>query len=135
MKGESEMSDERFERGWKKLCELNEPYAMLMRETMEETEPDLFNYVIEFIFGDVLSRPVLDLKTRELATVAVLIALGNAKPQLRLHIHGALNVGWTREEVHEIIMQQAVYAGFPAALNGITLAREVFAERDAQGLS
>jgi 4-carboxymuconolactone decarboxylase len=129
------MDDERFERGWEKLCELNEPYAKLMRAAMEEEEPELFRSLVEFVFGDVLSRPVLDLKMRELATVAVLTALGNARPQLRLHIHGALNVGWKREEVHEIIMQQAIYAGFPAALNGITLAREVFAERDAQGLS
>jgi 4-carboxymuconolactone decarboxylase len=129
------MSDERYERGWEKLCELDEPYAKVMRDTMKEAEPDLFRFVIEFVFGDVLSRPLLDLKARELVTVAVLTALGNARPQLRLHINGALNVGWTREEVYEIILQQAVYAGFPAALNGIALAREVFADRDAQGLS
>jgi 4-carboxymuconolactone decarboxylase len=129
------MSDERHERGWEKLCELNEPYARLMQETMRKEEPELYDFVVEFVFGDVLSRPVLDLKERELATVAVLTALGNARPQLRLHIHGALNVGWTREEVREIILQQAVYAGFPAALNGVGVAREVFAERDAQGLS
>ena len=129
------MSDERFERGWEKLRELDEPNAMLLRETMSKEEPELYRLLVEYVFGEVLSRPVLDLKARELATVAVLTALGTARPQLRLHINGALNVGWTREEVHEIIMQQAVYAGFPAALNGLTLAREVFAERDAKGLS
>jgi len=124
------MGDERFERGWLKFCELNEPYAEQMRETLKRDEPELFRFIVEFVFGEVLSRPALDLKTRELVTVAVLTALGNARQQLRLHIHGALNVGWSREEVHEIIMQQAVYAGFPAALNGATLAREVFAQRD-----
>ncbi|MBN2028401.1 MAG: carboxymuconolactone decarboxylase family protein [Actinobacteria bacterium] len=129
------MGDERFERGWSKFRELNEPYAEQMRETMERDEPELFRFIVEFVFGEVLSRPVLDLKTRELVTVAVLTALGNARQQLRLHIHAALNVGWSREEVHEIIMQQAVYAGFPAALNGATLAREVFAHRDKQNLS
>ncbi len=129
------MSEDRHQRGWEKLCELNGPYAEVLRETMQEEEPELYGFLLEFVFGDVLSRPVLDLKQRELATVAVLTALGNARPQLRLHIHGALNVGWTREEVHEIILQQAVYAGFPAALNGVALAREVFAERDAEGLS
>jgi 4-carboxymuconolactone decarboxylase len=129
------MSDERHDRGWKKLCELDEANARNLQETLKVEEPELFDWLVEFVFGDVLSRPVLNLKARELATVAVLTALGNARPQLRLHINGALNAGWTRQEIHEIILQQAVYAGFPAALNGISLAREVFADRDAKGLS
>jgi 4-carboxymuconolactone decarboxylase len=69
-----------------------------------------------------------------MAVVAALTALGNAAPQLRVHIHGALNVGVTREEVVEIIMMMAVYAGFPAALNGMAAAKDVFAERDAKGI-
>ena len=56
--------------------------------------------------------------------------MGNATPQLKVHIHGALNVGCSRDEVVELIMQMAVYAGFPAALNGLFAAKEVFAERD-----
>ncbi|HEY7164021.1 MAG TPA: carboxymuconolactone decarboxylase family protein, partial [Candidatus Binatia bacterium] len=59
-----------------------------------------------------------------------LTAMGNAAPQLKAHIDGALNVGCTREEVIEVIMQMAVYAGFPAALNGLFAAKEVFAERE-----
>ncbi|MEW6555145.1 MAG: carboxymuconolactone decarboxylase family protein [Actinomycetota bacterium] len=129
------MSDDRHQRGWEKLCELDEANARTLQETMRNGEPELFDWLVGFVFGDVLSRPVLDLKMRELATVAVLTALGTARPQLRLHINGALNAGWTREEVHEIILQQAVYAGFPAALNGVAIAREVFADRDAKGLS
>ena len=125
------MNNERYERGWQKITEINEPFAVLMRESLKEIAPDLGDYSIEFIFGDVLSHPGLDLKSRELATVAALTALGNAQPQLRFHIHGALNVGWTREEVVQVITQMAVYAGFPAALNGISVAREVFAERDS----
>jgi 4-carboxymuconolactone decarboxylase len=90
----------------------------------------LGRYIIEFAFGDIYARPGLDLKLREIATVAALTALGNAQPQLKVHIHGALNVGCTREEVVEVILQMAVYAGFPAALNGVTAAKEVFQERD-----
>jgi len=60
---------------------------------------------------------------------------GNAAPQLKFHIHGALNVGCTRQEVVEVIMQMAVYAGFPAALNGLPAAKEVFIERDESGKS
>ena len=101
---------------------------------MKDVAPDLARYVIEFPFGDVYSRPGLDLKSREIATVAALTALGNAAPQLKVHIHGALNVGCSREEIVEIIIQMAVYAGFPAALNGIFAAREVFRERDEKRL-
>jgi 4-carboxymuconolactone decarboxylase len=86
--------------------------------------------VIEFPFGDIYSRPGLDLKTRELGVIAALTALGNASPQLRVHIHGALNVGCSRTEIVEMIMQMAVYAGFPAALNGLYAVKEVFAQRD-----
>jgi 4-carboxymuconolactone decarboxylase len=57
-------------------------------------------------------------------------AMGNAAPQLKVHIQAALNVGVTRDEVIEIIMQMAVYAGFPAALNGLFAARDVFAADD-----
>jgi 4-carboxymuconolactone decarboxylase len=86
--------------------------------------------LIEFPCGDIYSRPQLDLKSREIGVVAALTALGNAQPQLKVHINGALNVGCTRDEVVEIIMQMAVYAGFPAALNGLFAAKEVFAERE-----
>ncbi len=66
------------------------------------------------------------MKSREIATVAALTALGYARPQLKVHIAAALNVGCKKEEVIEIIIQLAVYAGFPAALNGLSAAREVF---------
>lgn len=87
---------------------------------------------MEFPFGDIYNRASLDLKSREIATIAALTALGNARPQLELHVGGALNVGCTRSEIVEVIMQMAVYAGFPAALNGLFAAQAVFAERDAK---
>jgi 4-carboxymuconolactone decarboxylase len=86
-------------------------------------------YVVEFPFGDIYARPGLQLKEREIATVAALTTLGNASSQLRVHIHGALNVGCTPREVTETILQMAVYAGFPAALNGMFDAKAVFGER------
>lgn len=69
----------------------------------------------------------LDLRSREIATVAALTAMGNAAPQLKVHIGAALHVGLTQDEIVEVIMQMAVYAGFPAALNGLFAAKEVFA--------
>ncbi|HEX9191126.1 MAG TPA: carboxymuconolactone decarboxylase family protein, partial [Candidatus Deferrimicrobiaceae bacterium] len=61
--------------------------------------------------------------------------LGNAEPQLRVHLGAALNAGCTRAEIVEVLMQMAVYAGIPAALNALYLAKEVFAERDGRGLT
>ena len=68
----------------------------------------------------------MDLKTRELATVAALTATGTATAQLRVHIQAALHVGASRHEIIETILQIIPYAGFPAALNAVTVAREAF---------
>ncbi|MGO9570178.1 MAG: carboxymuconolactone decarboxylase family protein [Desulfomonilaceae bacterium] len=129
------MSDDRYERGWEKLKEVDGEAGERVMESLKDIAPDLARYVIEFPFGDVYSRPGLDLKSREIAVVAALTALGNATPQLKVHIHGALNVGVSRQEVVEIIIQMAVYAGFPAALNGMFAAKEVFRERGEKGMS
>lgn len=102
--------------------------------SLEETAPDLARYILEFAFGDIFARPGLDLKSRELATVAVLTAMGNSPAQLRAHIHGALNAGCTQQEVIEMVLQMVLYAGFPAAINGVQAAKEVFTERAARKL-
>ncbi len=96
---------------------------------LREFAPEMFDWIVDFAYGDVVSRPALDLRSRELATVAALTALGNAAPQLRAHIDGALNAGCAPREIVEVILQMAVYAGFPASLNGLGIARELFAER------
>ncbi|MDA8239628.1 MAG: carboxymuconolactone decarboxylase family protein [Nitrospiraceae bacterium] len=127
------MNDERYERGWKKLKEIDGEAGERVIEGLKDISPDLGRYTIEFPFGDIYSRPGLDLKSREIATVAALTAIGNALPQLKVHINGALNVGCTRQEITEVIIQMAVYAGFPAALNGMFAAKEVFRQRDEQG--
>ena len=119
---------ERYLRGWEKLKEIDGRAGEKVIESLADIAPDFADYLIEFPFGDIYSRPQLDLKSREIAVVAALTALGNATPQLKVHIHGALNVGCTQEEVVEVIMQMAVYAGFPAALNGLFAAKEVFSE-------
>ena len=122
---------ERYQRGWQRLREVDGEAGERVLAALADIAPDFADYLIEFPFGDIYSRPGLGLKYREVAVVAALTALGNATPQLKVHVHGALNVGCSRQEVLEVIMQMAVYAGFPAALNGLFAAREVFAERDA----
>lgn len=94
-----------------------------------ETSPDLAQWITDFAYGEVVSRPQLDLCTRELVTVASLTTQGNAPRQLNAHVNGALNAGCKPEAVVEVVTQMAVYAGFPAALNGLAVVKDVFAER------
>ena len=123
------MNNDRYQRGWEKLKEIDGEAGERVIESLKDIAPDFARLLIEFPFGDIYSRPGLDLKSREIAVVAALTALGNAAPQLKVHIQGALNVGCTEQEVIEVIMQMAVYAGFPAALNGLFAAKEVFDAR------
>lgn len=125
------MNSDRYERGRKLLDSINSQAGERILESLQDIAPDMVQYIFEFPFGDLYSRPGLDLKSRELATVASLVTLGNAQTELKAHLHIALNVGWTREELVEVMMQLAVYAGFPAALNALHTAKEVFREREA----
>jgi 4-carboxymuconolactone decarboxylase len=120
------MKNERFETGWKKFEEIHGPIAKATLASLKDICPDMGRFVTEFAFGDIYSRPGLTLKTRQLLTIASLVTLGNAQPQLKSHIKGALNVGCTREEIVETILQMGVYAGFPAAMNAMYAAKEVF---------
>jgi 4-carboxymuconolactone decarboxylase len=122
--------NDRYQRGWEKLKEVDGEAGERVIESLKDIAPEFARLLIEFPFGDIYSRPGLDLKSREIAVVAALTALGNATPQLKVHIHGALNVGCSEQEIVEIMMQMAVYAGFPAALNGLFAAKEVFADRE-----
>lgn len=126
------MKSERYKKGWEKLKEIDRVAGENVINALKDISPDFADLLIEFPFGDVYSRDGLDLKSREIATVAALTAMGTASPQLKVHVHGALNVGCTQQEIIEIMIQMAVYAGFPAALNGLFAAKEVFDEREAE---
>ncbi|MDR7375433.1 4-carboxymuconolactone decarboxylase [Rhodoferax ferrireducens] len=125
------MNDDRYVRGWAKLKEIDGQAGENVIESLQDIAPDFARLLIEFPFGDIYSRPGLDLKMRELAVVAALTAMGNAAPQLKVHIQGARNVGCSRQEIVEVIMQMAVYAGFPVALNGLFVAKEIFSQEAA----
>jgi 4-carboxymuconolactone decarboxylase len=121
--------ESRLERGRRALAEIDGEAGERVIAALADIAPDFATYVLEFSFGDIYSRPGLDLRSREIATIAALTALGNATPQLKVHIEAGLNVGLTREEITETIIQMAVYAGFPAALNGLFACKDVFAQR------
>jgi len=96
---------------------------------LNELAPELGDFLVESALGSILSRPGLDLRTREIAVVAALTAVGHAPDQLRTHIGCALNVGVTRSEIVEAIVQTCLYAGIPATLNALVIAKDVFARR------
>jgi 4-carboxymuconolactone decarboxylase len=122
-------NDKRHELGTATLEAITGGTGSAVVESLKDLAPDLAEWIISFSYGDVMSRPGLDLRSRQFATVAALAAMGTAAPQLKVHIHGALNVGCQPAEVVEVILQMAVYAGFPAAINALNVAREVFTER------
>lgn len=128
------MENTQYEQGIQKLKQLGATSEGIV-ESLKDIAPDLARYVIEFAAGEIVSRPGLDPKSRQLVAIAALTALGTAHNELKAQTNGALNLGCTRTEVIEAIMQVLIYAGFPAALSGIAVAKEVFKERDQRGQS
>jgi len=121
---------DKYEAGFRKLEEIvGTQSAEAALKAFDDLDPEIGRYLAEFVYGDLYARPALDLKTRQLCTVAALTALGSFKPHLKTHIDGALNVGASQAEVVETILQMAAYAGFPAATTGLAAAREVFEKR------
>lgn len=125
------MSQSRFESGLALLSEIDGEAGQAVIDSLQDICPDLAKYTIEYPFGDIYARSGLDLKAREIATVAGLTALGHCSPQLKVHLNAALNVGCSEEEIKEVILQMSVYAGFPAALNGMFAFKEVLELRKA----
>jgi len=131
----SEQEGSRRDRGMKALERISGASGEEVVSGLEDIAPALGDFIIDFSYGDVLSRPGLDDRTRELATIAMLTAVGTATPQLKVHVNAALNVGVTQAEVVEVIIQMTGYAGFPAAINAISAAREVFADRAEESVA
>ncbi|AIS31083.1 carboxymuconolactone decarboxylase family protein [Methanobacterium formicicum] len=127
MIGEGDKVD-RYSRGWEKLKEIDGEAGEAVVESLKDIAPDLARYIIEFSFGDIYSRTGTSLPEKEIAVVAALTAMGNAAPQLKVHIHGALNVGVSTEELVEVILQMSSYSGFPSAINGINTLKDVLQE-------
>ena len=118
-----------YERG-KALSERHNPG---LEEALEERYgtllPGMPQDLISFVYGQHYDRPGLSLRDRSLATIAALTALGGqTAPQLRIHISGGLKAGLTETEIAEAIWQMSLYGGFPAAINALNIALEVFKE-------
>lgn len=100
--------------------------ASRVRANLDAFSPDAAALLLGHGLSDVLDRPGIDLRTREMLTVAMLAAMGTAPGQLDFHMRAALNTGVTRDEIVEIVLQVSVYAGVPACMNAIAAARAAF---------
>jgi 4-carboxymuconolactone decarboxylase len=121
----------RYDNGLAILRQLAGSDRVAVLENLDGIAPDLGRYLVEFGYGDLYARPGLSLRDRQLATLAALTVLG-AGPQVKFHTGGALNAGLGADEIMETIVHMVFYAGFPAALNALFAAKEVF---DARGIS
>jgi 4-carboxymuconolactone decarboxylase len=122
-------TDDRFERGKALLAQMHGARGEASMEGLSDIAPDLARLVAEHAFADLYARPGLDLKTRQFATVAALIAMGDSQPQLETHMAAALRIGWTQGELVELILQMSAYAGFPAAMKAVNALRAALAIR------
>jgi 4-carboxymuconolactone decarboxylase len=126
-----ETNNKVYQRGLALLKKLHGGHAgEAILDGLKDICPDYATMTIEWAFGSIFSRKELDIKTRELAIIASCVTLGNAKPQLQAHIEAAHNVGATQQEIIEVILQTALYAGFPATTNALYVAKEVFSDKN-----
>ncbi len=99
---------------------------------LDAIDPDLSRYIQTFAYEEVMARPGLDLKTRELLAVTALIALGNPD-ELKTHLRGALANGASERELRETIIHSALYLGFPRALGAMKVLAGLLDDRKKQG--
>ena len=130
-KPEHDEASVEYQRGMNEIRKQLGPMADSYIEKIKALAPEFAWVNVTFPFGELYARDVLDLKTRELCTVAALTVQGFSLPELKLHIHAALRCGASREEVIEVITQMIAYCGFPAATNALMTMKEVFDEIDA----
>jgi 4-carboxymuconolactone decarboxylase len=122
------MDDENFERGMKvRRAVLGDAHVNRAEANKTPFDADFQRFITETAWGSVWTRPGLDRRTRHLITLALLAALGK-EHELALHIRATQNTGVTQEELKEVFMQVAIYAGIPAANAAFSVAKGVYAE-------
>ena len=122
---------ERYRRGVEIIQQLSSgSLEQFLTSQVAEVAPDFARMAIEFPFGDLYSRADLGMRDREIVAIAALATLGHAGPQLRHHVSAATKLGISKAEIVEILMQSAVYGGFPAALNALADCHDLLLEGD-----
>ena len=120
-----------YQRGMNEMRKQLGPMVDSYIQKIKALAPEFAWVNVTFPFGELYTRDVLDLKTRELCTVAALTVQGFSLPQLKIHIDAALRSGASRDEVVEVITQMIAYAGFPTATNALMTTQAVFQDHDA----
>ena len=115
--------------GLKNLAKIDGAAAEVVFDSLKDLAPDLNDMMLEFAFGTIYERGVLNFKQREMITITSLLTQGGCEKQLRVHIQASLNVGLTQEEIIETFIHYAPYVGFPRVLNAIFVAKEIFTDR------
>jgi 4-carboxymuconolactone decarboxylase len=124
----------KYEKGIKTMREvLGKSGADMMMQKVGSACPDFADYMAEHVYGDIYARAGLAYNYRQLAAVSALVAVGTAIPQLKAHIIGALNNGFSRQEIMELMIHLSLFVGVPAAMNGLFVAKELFEQLDGQG--
>lgn len=113
---------------------LGDAYVDKAMNNVDDFNRDFQDLVTTYAWGEIWTDETIDLRTRSMVNLGLLAGI-NRMHEWELHLNGALNNGVTRDEVRTILHQIAVYAGMPAGVECFRIARKVFEERDAQGLS
>ena len=114
--------------GLKNLAKIDGAAAEVVFDSLKDLAPDFNDMMLEFAFGTIYERGVLNFKQREMITITSLLTQGGCENQLRVHIQASLNVGLTQEEIIETFIHCVPYVGFPRVLNAIFVAKEVFTD-------
>ena len=123
------MPDDKFERGMQiRRAVLGDAHVDRAAAAQTAFDADFQAFITETAWGSVWARPCLDRRTRHLITLTLLAALGREN-ELALHLRSIANTGVTQDEVKELLLHVAVYAGVPVANSAFAVAKKVFAER------
>lgn len=119
----------RHELGMSVIHAIGDDGFSALSAALDSLDPDFRRLLIEGAYADIIARPNLSLKNRELVTVAVLTTMGNADSALRYHAGGMLNTGWTPEALLETVLQTLDYAGVSVAMAGVLHVAALLRER------
>jgi 4-carboxymuconolactone decarboxylase len=126
------LSEDQFEKGMAiRKSVLGEEYVACAEANKTDFDADFLRYATENAWGAVWTRPGLDKKTRHLLTLAMLASIGRHE-ELAMHIRATRNTGVTRDEVKEVLLQVAVYAGAPAANSAFAIAKRTYKEMESE---
>lgn len=119
--------NDKIEIGRKNVLKFSDLGSAGLLNGLETVAGDMENYLLEYIFGTLYEREGLDAKTKQVSTLTAL-AVTRANEQLKFHIKAGLKLGMTQQEIADVFIHVSGYAGFPASLNALGVAKQVFAE-------